>query len=103
MNASKIKHIGFRVFILFVSLMVSIPLGLAMLNPNRRCGTGDGLAIAFWMFVFYVIWSLALAVESFLCHKKNEVYKRNSNIVMILALPTLFFLLWLYLTIADLF
>ncbi len=95
-DKSILKHCIKRIAILIFCLMISIPVGLSMLDPNRRCGTGDGLAIAVWMFAFYIVWSLYLLIDSFFKHKKNEIFKRNSNFGMVLFLPVVFILIWLY-------
>jgi hypothetical protein len=95
-DKSILKHCVKRITILIFCMAISIPIGLSMLDPNRRCGTGDAFAIMFSMFAFYIVWTLYLLIESFFIHRKNEIFKRNSNIIMVLFLPIVFILLWLY-------
>jgi hypothetical protein len=95
-DKSILKHCIKRIAILIFCLMISIPIGLLMLDPNRKCGTGDAFAIAFWMFIFYIGWVVYLLIDSFFKYKKNEMFKRNSNIIMALFLPMFFVLLWFY-------
>ena len=96
-----LNHCIKRIAILVFCIIISIPIGLSMLNPNRRCGTGDGLVIVFWMFIFYIAWTLYLLIESFFRNKKNEILKRNSNIKMALFLPIAFILLWFYFILME--
>ena len=95
------KHIATRVILLFISFIIAIPIGLSMLNPERRCGTGDFLAPLFWMLVFYSIWSVYLAVEALLFHRKNNITKRNTNLIMVSVLPILSFIVWIYFIILE--
>jgi hypothetical protein len=92
-NKGIFNHCIKRIAILVFFMIISIPIGLSMLNPNRRCGTGDALVIMMWMFVFYIVWALYLSIESFFKHKKNEILKRNTNIIMALFLPIVFIIL----------
>ena len=95
------KHIATRVILLFISFIIAIPVGLSMLNPERRCGTGDFLAPLFWMLVFYSIWSIYLAMEGILLHRKNNITKRNANLIMVLIAPMLSFIVWIYFLIIE--
>jgi hypothetical protein len=95
-DKSILKHCIKRIAILIFCLIISIPIGLSMLDPDRMCGTGDVYVIMIWMFVFYILWALYLLIESFFKHKKDEISKRNSNIIMALFLPIIFILFWFY-------
>lgn len=98
---NNLKHITIRVLALIIGLFICIPLALSMLNPNRKCGTGDSLAILFWMLVVYALWSLFMIIELILLHKKGQSNKRNVNIIMVSFLPSLSCLIWLYLIVID--
>ena len=54
-DRSILKHCIKRIAILIFCMIISIPIGLSMLDPNRRCGTVDVYAIMFLMFAFYGI------------------------------------------------
>ena len=95
------KHIATRAVLLFISFIIAIPIGLSMLNPERRCGTGDFGPPLFWMLIFYTIWSIYLIVEAILFHRKEIITKRNANIVMVSILPILSFFIWIYFLITD--
>jgi hypothetical protein len=95
-DKSILKHCKKRIAILIVCMIISIPIGLSMLDPNRRCRAGDAYITMFLMFAFYAVWTLYLVIESFFIHRKNETFKRNSNIIMALFLPIVFILLWFY-------
>lgn len=97
------KHIFVRILLLFTSFTIAIIIGLSMLNQNRRCGTGDGLAVAFWIFIFYIIWSIYVIVEAILLHKKKLIITRNYNIILVSILPIFSFIIWIYFLIIDLF
>lgn len=97
------KHIFVRILLLFTSFTIAIIIGLSMLNQNRRCGTGDGLAVAFWIFIFYIIWSIYVIVETILLHKKKLIITRNYNIILVSILPIFSFIIWIYFLIIDLF
>jgi hypothetical protein len=95
-DKSILKHCIKRTAILIFCMVISIPIGLSMLDPDWKCSTGDAYVIMFLMFAFYIVWTLYLLIESFFIHRKNEIFKRNSNIIMVLFLPIVFILLWLY-------
>ena len=86
-----LKHLFKRVFIFVLLMFISIFIGLSTLNLSRRCGTGDGLAIIPWVLIFYLFWSIYLSFEIFNFHKKKQIVKRNSNLIMMLFLPISFF------------
>lgn len=97
------KHIIVRILLLFISFIIAIVIGLSMLNPNRWCGTGDGLAAAFWIFIFYIIWSIYIIVEAIILHQKKLIIKRNYNFIMVSILPIFSFIIWIYFLVIDLF
>ena len=103
MQTSKFKYLIIRIFPLFFGLLISIPIGLSMLDPNRKCSTGDIMSIIFWMLIFYIIWTLILIIEAVLHHRKSQLKQRNLNLLMIAVLPFLSCLLWIYFTIIEMF
>ncbi len=103
MQTSKFKYLIIRILPLFFGMLISIPIGLSMLDPNRRCGTGDIMSIIFWMLIFYIIWTLILIIESVYHHRKKQLKQRNLNLIMITVLPFLSCLLWIYFTIIEMF
>lgn len=94
-------HIILRVLVYVVLFYIAIPVALSMLNPNRRCGTGDGIAIIFWEFIFYIIWAILLLVEAFFLHKKGLKKKRNANFIMLFILPTIILILIIFFWIKN--
>ena len=103
MQTSNFKYLIIRILPLFFGMLISIPIGLSMLDPNRRCGTGDIMSIIFWMFIFYILWTLILIIESVYHHRKKQLKQRNLNLIMITVLPFLSCLLWIYFTIIEMF
>lgn len=92
-----VKHIVTRGSILFLLMLTSVPVGLSTLPSNRRCGTGDILSVIAWFVLFYVLWTLGLLIELFFLNKKQQLVKRNSNLIMALTLPL--FLAFLYISL----
>jgi hypothetical protein len=89
--------------VLIILIPISSIIGLSCLNPNRRCGTGDILAIMFFVFLFYCFWALGLLIEAYFLNKKQNFEKRNLNIIMALTIPFLIFLSYLYFEIIEIF
>jgi len=100
-NSSTLEHCAVRIVIFLFFAIISIPIGLSMLNPDRRCGTGDGLSIVFWMLLFYIAWVVFLVIELVSLHRQNKITKRNANIIMSLFLPIIITLIWIYFLILD--
>lgn len=98
----KYKHSIIRILIILILIPIASVIGLSTLNPDRWCGTGDGLVVVFYVFIVYCIWALALFIEAYFLHKKLEFRKRNLNIIMALALPVLLLLVYIYFEIVDL-
>lgn len=99
---SSLKHSSLRILILLVGGFISIIIGLSSLDKDRRCATGDGLAVMGYILIFYSIWTLGLLIEAFILHRKKELKLRNLNLIMALVIPTLFFLVYLYFEIIEL-
>lgn len=97
------KHSIIRIIIILIAFGLSIPLGYAMLDPNRRCGTGDVFAILAFMLLFYCIWTLWLLIETIVFHRKKEMRKRNQNLVFLAIFPVLIGLCYLYFGILNYF
>lgn len=100
-NWSSLKYLLLRILILLVGGFISSIIGLSSLDRDRRCGTGDGLAIAGFILIFYGIWTLGLFIEAFVLHRKKDLKLRNLNLTMALVLPTLLFPIYLYFEIMD--
>lgn len=98
-----LKHASIRIAILIAGTFISAMIGLSLLDSNRKCGTGDAFAIMGFVLIFYIIWSIGLSIEAFILHRKQELKLRNLNLIMVLVLPTLLFLLYLYFEIIQLF
>lgn len=96
-------HLFLRIILFALLIPVASIIGLSTLDKNRRCGTGDGLAILFYIFIFYCIWAVGLLLEAYFLNKKKENRKRNLNFIMAFTIPTLFFVLYLYFQIIELF
>ncbi|MBE0391086.1 putative membrane protein [Flavobacterium sp. 7E] len=99
----ELMHLFLRIVLLVLLIPIASIIGLSTLDKNRRCGTGDGLAVFFYIFILYCIWVLGLLYEAYFLNKKKENRKRNLNFIMAFTIPTLFFLLYLYFQIIELF
>lgn len=95
------KHSVIRILTLLIAFALSIPLGFAMLSPDRRCGTGDGLAVMVFMLLFYCIWIVWLFIEAIKFHKKRELKKRNQNFILLITFPVLFAGLYIYVEVLN--
>lgn len=81
------KHVLIRIVALIILLFMAIPIGMSQLDPNRRCGTADGLAVIFYMGIFLLLWMIYLMVESVFLYRKNEIPKFKFNIIAALIIP----------------
>ena len=96
-----ILHYFYRLFLFVIGFYISIIIAQSLLNPDRRCGTGDIFAYLLCTTIFHTIWSIALTIEAVILHKKKEIIKRNINLVMAFIIPILFLLLFLYTSFID--
>lgn len=90
------KHVLIRIIALIVLLFMAIPIGLSQLDPNRRCGTGDVLAIVFYMGIFILLWIVFLIVESVFLYRRNEIGKFKFNTIAALIIPLLILISFLF-------
>lgn len=102
-NVTLTQHILLRIVLYGSLFFMGILLAYAMLNPNRKCSTGDALAVAFFEGIFYVVWAVFLLIEAFFFHKKQQKQKRNANLIMVLFLPSVFALVGLFFWIKEFF
>ncbi len=58
-------------------------------------GTGMG-AVIFRFLLSYTLWAIGLLVELFCLHKRRQIAKRNSNLIMILTLPVYQVFRWVF-------
>lgn len=96
-------HLFSRLLLFIVLIPIASMIGLSTLNKDRRCGTGDGLAIFFYIFIFYCLWVIGLLIEAYFLHINKKTEKRNLNIILALLFPLLLLLLSLYFLIVNFF
>lgn len=89
------KHSIIRIIVVLIAFGLSIPLGYLILDPNRKCSTGDIFAVMLFMFLFYCIWTLWLLIESIIFHRKKDRQKRNQNLILLAIFPVLIGLFYL--------
>lgn len=90
------KHSIIRIIVILIAFGLSIPLGYMILDPNRKCSTGDIFAIMLFMFIFYCIWTVWLVIETIIFHRKKDMQKRNQNLILLAIFPVLIALCYLY-------
>lgn len=90
------KHVLIRIVALIILLFMAIPIGMSQLDPNRRCGTADSLAIIFNMGIFLLLWIIYLIVESVFLYRKNEIPKFRFNIIAALIIPLFILISFLF-------
>lgn len=80
------KHSFNRIIVLFTAFILSFLASYAMFVV---------------LLLFYCVWSLWLLIEAMMLHREKQINKRNQNLVLIMVIPVIFGLQYLYFEIFN--
>lgn len=98
-------HIISRIIFGVVLFIIAIPVSHLFIDTDSGryyCGMAYIVTIIFWEIIFYIFWVIFLLIEAINLHRRKLIENRNTNIIMVLALPIFLLLVSLFFWIKDL-